>query len=155
MLEFANCFWITSRHDPIILSLQSTVVWFPSRYRVSGWSGVQRTSPQTTQWVRDWDNSPVPSSLIFLSVSESTELVSLPRCKHHTEQENNEAAYLEKTCFPAECHYMSLFMHLNSLFLRLTARKTDKRMTVKWPTYRVLVHIFTDKISPPKSQVRA
>lgn len=47
-------------------------------------------------------SSPIPA----LSISESAELVSFPHCKHNTKQGNNEAAYLDKTCFPAECHYV-------------------------------------------------
>lgn len=85
------------------------------------------TSPQTTQRVRDRANFPAPQSLLFLSISESAELVSFPHCKHNTKQGNNEAAYLDKTCFPAECHYVSLFMLLNSLFQQLAARTTGKR----------------------------
>lgn len=68
-------------------------------------------------------SSPIPA----LSISESAELVSFPHCKHNTKQGNNEAAYLDKTCFPAECHYVSLFMLLNSLFQQLAARTTGKR----------------------------
>ena len=85
------------------------------------------TSPQTMQRVRDRANFPAPRSLFFLSISESAELVSFPRCKHSTEQGNNEAAYLDKICFPAECHYVSLFMLLNSPFQQLAARTTGKR----------------------------
>lgn len=48
---------------------------------------------------------PGPSSF-FLFLSQA-ELVSFPRCTHNTEQGNNEAAHLDKTCFP-ECHSVSL-----------------------------------------------
>lgn len=79
-LELESCVWVS---DVIILCLQSWVLLFPSLHGVSGLWGGMMTSSQTTQWVRDWANSPAPWSLIFLSVSESTELVSRPRCKHH------------------------------------------------------------------------
>lgn len=70
---------------------------------------------------------------ICLSVSESTGLVSLPHYKHTIEQANNEAAYVEKTRLPAECHHMSLFMHLNNPFLQLVTRKTGKNDALKQP----------------------
>lgn len=64
--------WLTESGHVVSFSLRS----------VRAVGGVM-TSSQTTQWVRDGANSPAPLSLIFFSVSESTELVSRPRCKHH------------------------------------------------------------------------
>lgn len=95
---------------------------------------------------------PRPRSLVYLSVSESTELVSLPCRKHTTEQGNREAAYLEKTCFPAECHYMSLSVHLSGL-LQLATRKTGKRDDCEIAPLKGVIHVIIEKKSPPKSQV--
>ena len=89
--------------------------------------GLLLISPKTMQRARDRANFPAPRSFLFLSISESAELVSFPRCKHNTEQGNNEAAYLDKTCVPAECHSVSLFMLLNSPFQQLASRTTGKR----------------------------
>lgn len=86
-LEPANCFWVTRIWDSIILGWQSWVLWVPSVYGSWEVVGVLMTSPQTTQRVRDRANFPAPQSLLFLSISESAELVSFPHCKHNTKQE--------------------------------------------------------------------
>lgn len=48
-----------------------------------------------------------PSTLLSLSAAESPKLVSLPHCKHTTEQ-TTERACLENACHHAQCHYVSL-----------------------------------------------
>lgn len=93
---------------------------------------------------------PRPRSLVYLSVSESSELVSLPCRKDTTEQGNHEAAYLEKTCFPAECHYTSLSAHLSGLFLQLATRKTGERDDCEIAPLKGVIHVIIEK-KPPQS----
>ena len=124
-------------------------------FSLRGGEEVRGADDFTTDHAVSQGLSQLPSSrsLVYLSVSESTELVSLPCCKHTTEQGNNEASYLEKTCFPAECHYMSLSVHLNSPFLQLATRKTGERDDCEIASLKGVIHVLTEKKSPPESQV--